>query len=251
MEDDPFASARFSVDHAKSHIIQVKALAKAFFDTKPYAVVTKADPLYPGYKLQNLQLTSPLPIQISAFASDAIKNLRASLDHVGYAVARASGKTGKNAHFPFGDTIAEVESRRTYRSKDIQTEIFDLMVAFKPYKGGNVTLWALNKLGNINKHESLVRAVLFAQTMIYESPDFRLETGPRQSEDGEIPIAWIRPGASVPYQDLHIEASIRFNDIEGVDLPAPAIAVLDTFSNVVGNVIIAVEAKSRVIGIVR
>lgn len=250
MKDDPFGSARFSVEHAKTHIAQVNTFAKAFFDSKPYSLVTKPDPFYPGYKLQNLRLTQPLPKNISAFTSDAIKNLRASLDHLGFAVAVAAGKSGSNAHFPFGDTWAEVQSRRTHRSKHIPDEIFDLMVSFEPYKGSDISLWALNKIGNANKHESLVQVVLFAQQMTYESPDFRLTTGPRQSENGDIPVAWLQPGQSATYQNLKVDASIRFNDIDGVKLERPAVALLHTFADRVTYVIDAVEAKSRLMGLI-
>ena len=81
------------------------------------------------------------------------------------------------------------------------------MAAFKPYKGGNVPLWALNKLCNTSKHETLLIPFLGAENMIYEADGMRLETGYRESENGEIPVCWVDVGNPNPHQQLQVEVS--------------------------------------------
>lgn len=41
------------------------------------------------------------------------------------------------------------------RCKHLPKKIVDLLRAFKPYKGGDNRLWALNELCNTNKHASI------------------------------------------------------------------------------------------------
>src|SRR2546428_10680207 len=86
------------------------------------------------------QPPKPLPIALAGIAADAIYNLRAALDQAGYAVAVAAKTSGKNAHFPFGDTLEEVKSREQGGSKEIPKSIFDAMVALRPFETGNTFL---------------------------------------------------------------------------------------------------------------
>jgi hypothetical protein len=173
-------SPRITLSDAKDYIEEFKAAEAAFFETEPYQLMIEPDPLYPGRRLQYLRLAKPLPRRISVRAGDAAKTLRVALDHLGASVAWAIGKSGKKANFPFGDTAAELENRRTTNSKQLPKEIFDLMIAFKPYEGGNDALWWLNKLANDAKHENPIRAVLFASRLTYQCPGISLDVGPAQ-----------------------------------------------------------------------
>ncbi len=73
--------------------------------------------------------------------------MRAVLDQVGYASAIASGATNpKQTYFPFADDPAQLEITIKGRCKNLPPEIVAVFRSFKPYKGGNDALWALNKL---------------------------------------------------------------------------------------------------------
>jgi hypothetical protein len=109
-------------------------LTRAFVESQPYTLVIEDDPLYPTHNLRFLRLTKPLPYRISGLAGDALVNLRNSLDHAGYFIARAAGKDGKDAHFPFGADAKDLEGKRGHRSKDFPKEMFDFMAAYKPYQ---------------------------------------------------------------------------------------------------------------------
>jgi hypothetical protein len=104
-----------------------------------------------------------MPVRLPGIAFDIVSGLRSALDLAGYSAAIAGGKseasgTRIRAGFPFRDFLSEIEGARTGESKDIPKEIFDVMVSFKPYKGGNDLLWALNKLTNTEKHRIVVPA---------------------------------------------------------------------------------------------
>src|SRR5260370_14306351 len=133
---DPFASSRYSIEHAKRRITELEGEVVAFWNSNPYsnAVEQNADGTEDFHKIK---LVKPMPISLPGIAFDAINSLRSALDQSGYSVGIAAKTKGKNSHFPFGDSIAEVQSRIGSSSKDIPKDIFDLMVSFKPYKAGN------------------------------------------------------------------------------------------------------------------
>lgn len=247
---DPLESPRLTVEHAKGHINEIETIVKSFFESKPYAVFTKPDPLYPGYQIEYVKIVKPLPARIPGLALDAVKNLRSALDQLGYAIAIADGKSGKHAHFPFGDTAADVETRRGHRSKHIRKEIFDVMAAFKPYPGGNNALWRLNKLSNVSKHEDFVHAVLFTSEITYDGNGIVLVTdAPSTGTEDEIPIGWIKDGAFRPYDKLKLAVSIRFNNIGNLSFKQPAITLLREFVRITDGIILGVEAEARRIGL--
>lgn len=249
-----FDSARFSANHAKSHINEFNLLARSFFQSKPHTVVSKPDPLYPTtHELYYLKLVKRLPARLNGLAGDAVINLRSALDNLGYSVAVASGKSGKHAHFPFGETLADAQSRFKNRSKDIPKEIFEFMIALKPYKGGNDTLWRLNKLANARKHQHFLRSTVFTSQITYEWGGGNALT---KGIDGDgaadkIPIAWVRRGEPDLEYQLKLNTSIRFDDVDGIEFKQPAIALLNEFSRIVERIILGVEAESKRIGIIR
>jgi hypothetical protein len=242
---------RFTLRHTLGHVAEAEHVAKEFFQTEPFRTVLEADPSHVGYRILFVQLSEQLPLRISALASDAIKNFRSSLDHLGYAAARAAGKEGRRAYFPFGDSRAEAESRRTGSSSDIPSSILDVMLGFGPYKDGDIELWQLNKLANANKHEALVRASLFARQLVYETPGTWLNVGSKNSSEGKIPVAWVAPDS--PPLDFHIGvgATVRFNDTKGATFNTPAFEFLRRVGAKVESVLARVEAEATKLGLLR
>lgn len=240
---------RFTLRHAQGHVSEAEQIAREFFQTEPFKTVLEPDPIHVGYRILFVELSEQLPLRIPALASDAIKNFRSSLDHLGYAAARADGKDGKKAYFPFGDTLAEAESRRDGSSRDIPLTILDEMLGFRPYKDGDIELWQLNKLANANKHEALVRASLFARQLVYETPGTWLNVGPRNSDDGRIAVAWVAPD-SLPF-DFHlgVGATVRFNETKGATFDTPAFEFLRRVGAKVESVLAHVEAEAIRLGL--
>jgi hypothetical protein len=247
---DPFSSARLSVEHAKRHIATVEQLSNAWIKSGPYTSFRKQDPLYATHELEYLRLAKPVPAEVSLYASDAVQNLRAALDQIGYAVAIAAGRSGGNAHFPFGDSIFEVEKRRTGRSKQIPKEIFDLMIAFKPYKGGNDALWRLNKLANVKKHEKIVRAAARTTEMIYETDGIMFRKAPQpEATETYIPIAWFRKGGPQVKYHIKLNTFVRFSDVGNLVFDQPAVGFLHQLSGIVTRIIGGVEKESNRTGL--
>ena len=158
---DALQSPRYSIQHAKRRIADFKSEVATFYATKPYAHIRELNADRTEYTLK-VKLTKPLPGGLAGNAFDALNGLRSALDQLGYAIATCIDPTkGGYAHFPFGSNLQNVQSLKKRGSKDLPQEVFDLMVAYKPYKGGNDLLWALNKLENSQKHEVVIPFAMY------------------------------------------------------------------------------------------
>lgn len=250
---DPFHSSKYSIEHAKRRLRELEGEISVFFKTDPYARVIEfnTDRVEDAHKVK---LVKPMPVGLPGIAFDVVSSLRSALDQVGYAVAVAAGNSGRDAHFPFGPTFADVESRRTRRSKDIHKDIFDLMVSFKPYKGGDDLLWALNQLCNSHKHEIVTPVAMSTGSTMLNHANFQgliaLEIPPRWDRaKNEMILVRVRHGTRVDY-DFQIQMFIAMAEVDVVD-GQPADAVLNTLVGKVEGIILTIEAESRRIGIIK
>lgn len=252
---DSFHSSKYSVDHAKRHIRNLETEASIFFGTRPYAVVveTNANGTEDAHKIK---LVKPMPVSLPGIAFDALNSLRSSLDQAGYAIAIACSKSGKKAHFPFGDRADEVESRRKSSSKDLPKEIFDLMAAFKPYKGGNDLLWALNKLCNSHKHEIITPVAFYTGHMSINNlvlsggpASFTFSRPEWDSDKNELIFARIAHGSKLD-MDAQFEPCIVFADVDTV-FRQPAVPIICQMGSIVESIIMALEAEATRLGIIK
>lgn len=149
-----FDSPKRTLERAKHHIADLERQIETLVhdDSRAYVIEKDADGVT---NIHKIRFTRWLPDDASSILFDIATNLRAVLDQTAYAAALASGKTSpKNTLFPFAATEDQINSRG--KSNDVPTEILSLFCTFKPYKGGNNTLWALNRLCNAKKHCALV-----------------------------------------------------------------------------------------------
>jgi hypothetical protein len=153
---DPFDSAKRTLSRAQGHIRDLEAKINAFVSEKPWSCVIEDEPGLGGQAIK-IKFNRGLPEILPCIVFDAVNNLRSVLDQCGYAAALAGKVTDpKSAYFPFGDDIPGLDNVIKGRCKDVPPEIVKLFRSFSPYKGGNDSLWAMNKLCNSQKHCMLV-----------------------------------------------------------------------------------------------
>lgn len=245
---NPFDSPRQKIARANYHIRDLEAKVEAFSDTKPYDYFVEPDTEGVN-QLHKIKFTAPLPSALADAAADAVFNLRAALDHAGYAAAVASGKTRpRKATFPFAGSAADLENEIKRRCKDLPPEIVDLIRALQPHRGGNGLLWALNRLCNINKHEILTQIGVVAGDMIIH--EMVIAGGPGavphpvwDTDKGEMVFARIAPGTHFQH-DLDFDFYVVFGDVEVVG-GQPAVPVLDKLVSHIERIVAFIEAKAR------
>jgi hypothetical protein len=255
---DPFDSAKSGIQNAKRNLAEFEWEMREFANNNPYTFVieTNADRTEDFHKYK---LTKAIPPLLPDKAFDVCSNLRASLDRAGFATAVAAGKDGKNSHFPFGSTFAEVQGCRARRSRDIPDAIFDLMVSFEPYQGGNDLLWALNKLCNTNKHEIVVpmmtatsgiiiRPASGTNLVISDHLSYQFPP-PWDSVKNEMVVFHVRHGVKLNL-DVLVQFFVALGKIEAIGRE-PAAGILNAMASEVERIIMAIEAEARRLGLLQ
>lgn len=247
-------SPRATIDHAKRHVVALEVAVEDFLKSEPYKIVVDTD-MNPGQDTHIYRLVKPVPDLLSGIAFDAISSLRAALDQAGHAIGLAARSNGKASKFPFGDTLLEAQSRATQGSKNIPRNIFDVMLAAQPYKGGNDRLWALNKLCNTHKHEILSPMAAAAHSNTAKELSFVNFNGHFvmpirwDSAKNEMVVVKCRPGSKFDLY-LNITRFISFAKFEGV-VGYRASTVLHDLANIVTGIVDAVEAEALRSGLFR
>ena len=117
-----------------------------------------------------IKLIKPMPEELTGIAFDAVNSLRSALAQAGHAIAVAAGKSGKNAHFPFGDSLDNVNSlRRSWIEEHSPGKCLISWSRLNHTKEGNNALWALNQLCNSHKHGVILPVAVYvgASTLDY------------------------------------------------------------------------------------
>ena len=245
-----FDSARLTFERAQHHIKDFDTAFNAFLADDPWTLLIDRQ-TEPGRSIFKVYFTRTLPETFPCIVFDAANNLRAVLDQAGYAAALASGKSApKRTKFPFGNDLAGLNNDIDgYKNcADIPPEVVTLFRNFKPYLGGNDTLWALNKLCNTKKHCALIGLAMngFTTEIITFADSSTIITNATPTWDPKKFELTLFSVAS------EIEADIRGNfafqiAFDGIEALAgqSAISVLNAMSSVVERILVAAEWECR------
>lgn len=253
-----FFSAKLRLSRAKEHIIDLDKRIKAFFDTKPYVPTLETDP--DGFQeLHKVKFTKPFPDDFAIVAADAVDNLRSALDHAWYAIAVASGaiKSGGKAYFPVYDSAIEFETKFVRKIKRgcqiFPQDILTLLMQFKPYKGGNNLLWALNRVCATNKHRMLAPTCITTFTGI----DYVKCVGKGKADI--IRPYWDRGKNEIIYfigdtrnqikYHYYLSFGVAFNEVEIISGKL-AVAILNDMTSMVENILADLERMARKLGFI-
>jgi hypothetical protein len=145
------------LDRARSHYADLKACQKSFLDSNPYQVGVKRDPKT-NRNVYYVTSIKPTPILIASISGDLIQNLRSTLDHLAYQLVHI-GTNGagpfKNTYFPISEDSGKFTTELPGRTKGMSQAAINMIIALRPYNGGNNTLWQLHKLSLTDKHRSI------------------------------------------------------------------------------------------------
>lgn len=165
--DERLALILLKTERAKKHLNDLEIEIGAFVNSNPYEVRGERNPQtgQPFYYVASV--ARDIPIRVALIAGDVIQNLRSALDHLAWNImevgeadlaAPLTYSERKQISFPITDTDSptEYEVSRKRKVKGMRNDAVRVIDGFKPYKGGNDTLWILNQLNNIDKHRLLI-----------------------------------------------------------------------------------------------
>jgi hypothetical protein len=149
------------VNRAKQLIDELQAKVTAYFAANPYKIGTKKDPVS-GRLVYYVQDIKDLPVEIKTVTGDVIQNLRSALDHLAYSLfIKAGGAPTDARHIYFPIVESEIKFKEANTQKKIAGQsqaAINAIIAVRPYREGNIKLWQLHELNNLDKHRLLITA---------------------------------------------------------------------------------------------
>lgn len=240
------------VSGADEDIEKANAAFQEFFESKPYEQIIARYP-HSWTDIHKLRFKK-MPLVLGRNISKVGADLRSALDHVGYDCAALSGNTRlKYTHFPFGASESHLDDVIRGKCKDLPKDIVSHFRSFKPYRGGDDLLWAINEIANGIKHRGI-------KPLAYEIGPTRLRkfnTGgssrfafaPKWSGGKyEIELAHTSLGANPTYE-FELAFRVAFDDVPIVD-GADVVTTLQHMSAKVTGIIDSTEAKVRLLGLI-
>lgn len=197
--EELFSSSRNLIASANDHIDEISEGFRRVFEDHPGDIVEEIDP-ETGDQIHWYRLLAPMHPKLKVRVFNVATELRAALDHSVYAASVALGTRPDPTRtaFPFGDDKTTFESEMSRRCQHVPPEVVAVLGDLKPYRGGDETLWGLNKLRNIKDHRRLLEAGamlvdLHMTGTVWVGPDY---AGP------EPPVLTWRP--ELPAREYHI-----------------------------------------------
>ncbi len=250
--DNPFYSSKFSIDWAQNHITELEGELEALAHPDCYTTVTEPD-ADGVYNLFKFKMIKPLTRGITGHTLDVIYNLRAALDQAIYSVTTLNNTPSERSLFPITNSPAWFEKSLKKLIQVIPQEIADVVRAFKPYKGGNNLIWALNEICNTNKHGIIQPLPMAVASMAWDGTS--TGNGPQilispvwDRAKNEMILARSLIGAEFTV-NYDVTVEIVFSDIEFIK-SKPVIYTLYDFLDIVEGVVMAIEAESSRIGLI-
>jgi hypothetical protein len=142
------ALIRAKTERAKEHLRSMEEQLVSYRDrTRPV-----------GFEDGVLELPV-LSFRILTTAGDVIHNLRSALDHLAHQlvlVGNPNGSPPRKIEFPILDSQAEYERRKASKTEGMRADAVQAIDELRPYKEGNLALWKLRELDNIDKHRMIL-----------------------------------------------------------------------------------------------
>jgi hypothetical protein len=243
---------------AKRHLADLEAQINAFSRDKPWNMVVEKDA--DGItNVIKIKFTERLSEDLPHIVFDCANNLRSALDQAAFAIAtkHVGHSMAKSAKFPFGLSEGDMLNNLAGGCKDLPTEISDLFQGFKPYKGGNNALWAMNELCNAPKHKMLYPVVI-GDGGVGLGGNFAvgassLQIGPSRwdSEKNEIAFARFPDGAIQGNPNFNLAFTVTLDDVDEVIRGQNPIQVLRAMTGEVERILVATERECRRIGLIK
>jgi hypothetical protein len=233
------------IKRADDLLLQLLDARSAFLKGRPFKLGRR--PLGAHQVVRFVEHLEPIPVEFALITGDVLHNLRAALDHTVYQLACA--QLGEPTTEPYrwaAFPVAESEEKYKAHSKQSIGRLTGATVAaidsLKPYRGGNIPLWRLSALDNIDKH----RLVLTVASALTEAdvgqsiPQFipGLRTWPAE------PICPLELGRELITTPASPGIVVRVGFDVGIDEPGivRASSLVDTLAEVMGAVCDTVEA---------
>jgi hypothetical protein len=243
---------------AKRHLADFELHIHNFAKSKPWTVVVEKD-LDGVTNVVKVKFTERLSDDLPHIVFDCVNNLRSALDQSAFAIGRkhSSLSKPKSTKFPFGPTESDMRNNSAGGCKDLPAAVRVLFEGFKPYKGGNNILWAMNELCNAPKHKMLYPVALggggvgLGGNFAIGAGGLQLRAPVWSSEKNEMEFARFPDGAIQGNPRFDVSFNVALDDVDEVIRGQNPIEVLRAMTGEVERILVASERECRRIGLVQ
>lgn len=244
--DEGFESAQFLVGWANTQFNELKTLIEAFLDSGPTTMVKEFNN---QTRMNELKVRfNPVPGNIRGKTSNIIKDLRDALDQAtNAATSLISGKTKRNAHFPFAGSPDDFDTAvARNQCKDIPPSLHATLKGYEPYpsgdgwSGGNNFLRLLGRVSGPNKHRFTLTAT---GDMAHINIQIKEAFGPpgefshfgRFDRNGDYVVVAVGPNSHVEFEKISFHCYVSFADtkLKGIPVTQFLKANCDTVGSIV------------------
>jgi hypothetical protein len=250
-----FHNAFRKIARAGEELAHLEREIGEFIEDDCYKIAVEPDPQNPGYELHKVILIRCMAPNLRELAARVAANLRGALDEgIGVVAAASRSVNASSQRFLFADSAKGFEESIEAHAQQLPVEIRALLRGFKPYKGGNDLLFALNLLCNAGE-----RAPLAAIGTVLLRPYTRFAiSGYLGIEIPEHPV-WNRTEDEIVFlrapADAKLDYEIDFGLFVALDKidwfdGQPVLVVLEACGAETHRVVSRIEAEAVKLGLV-
>lgn len=250
MTTPEFDGARLKILRASQNFDEFNRIEDAYLAANPYELFVDESPEgRAGWRLLKIRAKYPPPEIARTVLADIIGGLRSSLDLAVAAATRVAGQHNpKHTAFCITETPEKWENSIRSQARAVPPSTVAAMRNAKPWREGNLPLYALGELANADKHRLLTPMALMTAGTGF---DFIKNLGPGparvsapirpewDSGRDEGTLAYISPGSNVEIGAPHISAFFAFGTIpysEGLNIRTCVAKLLDLTTGIVGDI---------------
>lgn len=150
------SEARIKLERAGKHIADLEAAIIALESSDLYSITFEQNKGLGNAELKFKSLHQ-MDKSINALIGDAVGNLRSTLDYLFWPIAVKCGADPTKVTFPFASDEKGFRGEVRSPNRQLTDELIIVFDKIEAYRGGvGHSLWAINKLRNIDKHRLLI-----------------------------------------------------------------------------------------------
>jgi hypothetical protein len=152
---DELADAQENLKWADENISKLDAAFRAFFNTKPYRLVTEVDQKIG--EVREKVIPDSIPWQFKFMARDIVHTLRIPLDYLACRLAVANKQSTDGVYYPIRKSKTAFDSTGTQGNivKQFGADAVAWIATQQPYLGGDDLVWAVHEIDRVDKHIEL------------------------------------------------------------------------------------------------
>jgi hypothetical protein len=254
------SSARVMLARANKDFIKLERATGRAIKNQAYEMFSEPHPEKPEFFICKMRLASELPDAISELTGHIVNNLRFSLDHALSEIAVSSGCTKprhlRNAYFPFSGNQPTFESNLAGRCADVPQTMWPLLRKYRPYKGGEDLLFALNETCTAHKHDLVtpVGTITLTSGVEIGATGFFSMPYPRPVWDSakkEMELFTMHSSGTTNLKcNLQFSTFITFGDV-GMASGQPLVPTLKRFIGMVEIILREIEEEATRLGLLK